>query len=322
MAAASGSRHTHARRALGAVRNGLLVLSFAALSADARAQPSGGDCAPPVSSRSGQRSSAEEIATLYRSFECHFARKEYAACLPYLEQACRLTDSPRCLLNLGAVHHALMHCQLARGYYQQYLDRSPYDEDVVAARGALEELRRACPPSDSEADDAAPLPSGAGLPPSDGALQPVVLPLTPSSASVSEREPAARPAREAVAPDTQPGAARSDRVLIWSLLGAGAATLSGTVVLAAYGARAEGDYEARASRLSPAARGEDAELRAIDQRGHRLNQLALGLGVLSGLLAGAGATLWLSERWQGESAGLRLQLYPDGTALSSYAGSF
>ena len=108
-----------ARHRTGVLARCLLALAVLTASGPARhaqAAPLRDSCAPPARS-SAAASSAEQVAALYQSFECHFARKEYAACLPYLEQACQLTDSPRCLLNLGAVHHALMHCQLARSYY-------------------------------------------------------------------------------------------------------------------------------------------------------------------------------------------------------------
>ena len=95
------------------------------------------------------------------------------------------------------------------------------------------------------------------------------------------------------------------------------------MTLAAFGARAERDYEARARQLDASERATDTELRAIDERGHRSNRAALVLGVLSGLLGGAGATLWLAQTWQAESdPGASLQLTPDGAAALSYAGSF
>lgn len=279
------------------------------------------DSCPPT--RHAPLAASDDVAELYRSFECHFARQEYSACLPYLERACQLTDSPRCLLNLGAVHHALMHCQLARSYYQQYLDRTPYDEDVSAARNALEELERACP-------QAAPVTEGlsqrALAPPASlpmivlepGAIQPLPL------AKAPRREGAAtRSTSPGASSDAVPAQRGPDHLLAWSLLGAGAASLTGTVVAAAYGARAERDYEARARAMDAPTRGADAELRAIDERGHRYNQLALVLGVLSGALTGAGATLWLTEGSLAEdTAGAQLQVAPDGTAKLSYSSRF
>lgn len=301
------------RRAIGA---GLLALSAVATSdtaAYAQVAAASNSCAPDRSPAAAS-SPAEQVAALYQSFECHFARKEYAACLPYLERACQLTDSPRCLLNLGAVHHALMHCQLARNYYQQFIDRAPYDEDVPAARSALEELERACPQSSAPAATfAEPIDPTLGVAPAVPAPAPLAQP--------TDGAPVRAPAHAARASSGGP-----DHLLAWTLLGAGAASLTATVVLAAYGSRAERDYEARARLLEPSARRSDAELRAIDERGERSNQLALALGVVSGLLAGAGATLWLKDAWLTEDeqteSGVSLTIAPDGSALSTYRGHF
>jgi hypothetical protein len=187
---------------------------------------------------------------------------------------------------------------------------------VEAARNALEELEGACPRPAASAASAAAGDEIAPPPPGAQATSPA-----PAAAAASGRVPPAAPA------DSDTGQQSQSHALAWSLLGAGAASLTATVVLATYGAQAERDYEERARRIAPAARNTDAELRAIDERGHRSNRAALVLGVLSGLLTGTGATLWLTGGWQpseqpDESAsGLSLQLSPDG-ALSSYSGRF
>jgi hypothetical protein len=234
------------------------------------------------------------------------------------------------LLNLGAVHHALMHCQLARSYYQQYLDRTPYDEDVSAARNALEELERACPQATPVTEGLTQRASVPVIVLESGPLEPLPTAGNPRRESVTTHTAPGVPS-DAVPPgvpsDAVPAQRAPDRLLAWSLLGAGAASLAGTVVAAAYGARAERDYEARARAMAAPARATDAELRAIDDRGHRYNQLALVLGVLSGALTGVGATLWLTEGLTEGSrpesaAGAQLEVAPDGTAKLSYSGSF
>ena len=79
---------------------GVLWLWSSSVSAQGAAGVASRECAAPRAAAEPQ-SRAEEVAALYQRFECHFARREYVACLPFLEQACELTDSPRCLLNLG-----------------------------------------------------------------------------------------------------------------------------------------------------------------------------------------------------------------------------
>jgi len=273
------------------------------------AQP---ECAPPGGSAPPQ-SRTEEVAALYNRFECHFARREYVACLPFLEQACKLTDSPRCLLNLGAVHHALMHCQLARAYYQQYLDRSPYDEEVTEARNALEELNAACPPSAPRAAEWEPPAEPVG----PIAMGPVASGRV-ASGPVAATPSALKPGVKNRGVKNLAGARPHAPLLAWTLLGAGVAGLTASVFAAGYGARAERDFEARDRENGPLGRSNDPELRAIDRRGRDYNQLAGAFGVLSGVLIGAGATLWLVD----VSPGSSLEVSADGAASVRYELSF
>jgi hypothetical protein len=296
---------------------GLLWLWSTSAHAQQQAAAPKQECGPPPAS-AAPRSPAEEVAALYDRFECHFARQEYVACLPFLERACELTDSPRCLLNLGAVHHALMHCLLARSYYQQYLDRSPYAEEVAEARNALEELNAACP--------AAAPPAAAAV--SEAPMQSVspisVSPISGARAAPGPSEPAPAgfepmtPSAVKLGSKHRVEERQQDHLLAWSLLGAGAAGLTATVVAASYGLRAERDFEARDRENGPLGRSNDPELRAIDQRGRNYNQFATAFGILSGVLLGAGATLWLIETSPGSS----LEVSVDGTARVRYELSF
>ncbi|HTV20746.1 MAG TPA: tetratricopeptide repeat protein [Polyangiaceae bacterium] len=283
----------------------------------ATAAAAASDCAatPPLTgARTGARSPRapltrdQRIQSLYQRFECHFERKQYAECLPYLEQACLLTDSPRCLLNLGAVHHALMHCQRARSYYEQYLSRSPYDAEGDEARDALDELNRAC-----GAGGATAL---APEPPAELPIDPAVVPaLTAESPSGLPRW------------DTTPGTAthpvrdqrssHDDRMITWSLFGAGAIALTGTLVAAGYGVRAERDYERLDRQNGDLDAASDPRLRAIDRRGRRYNHVMLGLGAASGLLLGAGTTVWLLDL----GSDTALDVSADGARLQ-YRGRF
>lgn len=278
--------------------------------------------APPLgcepASIASPRTRAEEIDSLYRRFECHFSRQEYVACLPFLERACLLTDSPRCLLNLGAVHHALMHCQLARGYYEQYLERSPYDEEVDAVRRALEELSVACPRSAGSAAPGEPDGPSAGEP-EQRRVAAVSALAGGSDAIVTGNDEKVEPGAPTKARlDTGVAEARRTPVLAWSLLGAGAAGLTATLVAAGYGVRAERAFEGRAHANGGLSPSEDPELRAIDQRGRHYNNLALAFGTASGLLLAAGATVWILDVAPDAS----LTLSSDGSPGVSYETRF
>lgn len=258
----------------------------------------------------------EEIAALYERFECHFSQQDYAASLPFLEQACRLTDSPRCLLNLGAVHHAMMQCPAARAHYEQYLDGAPYADEAEEARRALEELAAACPKPAPSSAVARRAPSTPEIAPEPRAalIRPQSLRATPAIDSSGDALLGAR--SELDAPSS--AGPKHHRMRAWPLLGAGAATLTATLTAAVYGWRAELDYEERRSRGEQEQEDRpDPELRAIDRRGRQYNVLAGVFGVASAVLLGTGATLWFIDRHADASIELS-----DGAARFSYSGEF
>lgn len=259
---------------------------------------------------------AGEIQSLYRQFECHFERGEYRESLPFLEQACRLTNSPRCLLNLGAVHHALLHCESARSYYEQYLDRVPYDPMEGEAQRALQEIRAACPGNENSVTALEPLrpPPLDGIPPLESAR---IAPETGAELAARAKD---IPAPSTLQSELAAGADRSAsrRILAWSLLGAGGAAALSTVIVAGYGMRAESDFDSRDRQDGQLGLADDGELRAIDRRGRSYNRLMVGFGVTSAVLLGAGATLWVLEL----GADSNLSVTSGESALVRYRGRF
>jgi tetratricopeptide (TPR) repeat protein len=284
-----------ARQALGVVAASLCLLQASAAAEGLDAKPAARACAPetvPVGS-----APAGEIQTLYDRFECHFSRGEYQESLPFLERVCRLTSSPRCLLNLGAVHHALRHCDAARSYYEKFLDRTPYDDEQNEAQQALEEIRAACPDAEGPVEPPEPF----RRPPDE---IPPMLPAPVAAERPAALAPRGLVSRAATLPAQLARGAdgsASRRILAWSLLGAGSAAALATAVAAGCGARAESDFDSRNRANGELGLSDDAELRAIDQRGRSYNRLMLGFGVASGLLLGVGATLYVFELGPGSN---------------------
>jgi tetratricopeptide (TPR) repeat protein len=283
--------------------------------------PARGSCSVPPSAE--PRTAAEEARALYQQFECHFARGEYEQCLPYIERACHLTSSPRCLFNLGAVHHALMHCSLARGYYEQFLDRAPYDDGGGDAQSALHELQAACPAHEAALAEVAPQDAARGaivpLPDAPGGVAASSSPPVLAEAPPITRQPVGQldgSGRDAAPVDAAGSISR--RTLAWSLIGAGAAAGALTILWGGYGVRAESDYVARNRRNGMLGLSDDSELRAIDRRGRQYNQLMLGFGVASGLLLAAGGTLVILD----VGDGAQLSLSADGVAGIDLRRSF
>lgn len=73
-----------------------------------------------------------------------YADGDFDAAIVLLERAYELAGSSRYVFNLGAAHHGAGHCELARGYYEEYLRREPRGSERAAASTALEEIYSNC----------------------------------------------------------------------------------------------------------------------------------------------------------------------------------
>jgi hypothetical protein len=259
-----------------------------------------GQCpsAPDESVQGPARSEA-----LLRRFRCLFDAREYHACLPVLDEACKLTDAPRCLYSKAVVHHALYHCELAVSYYEAYLSRDPYDSVRDEAVSALTELRRIC---------GQPAPAPVAPSPIESAIQPLGEQATPDPPSPAPAVTlAAAPGTRPLTHDS-PSSAR--KVLAFATLGAGAATAVATAVFASSGQRAEADFEARSrGKTEP-----DDEARALDDNGKRYNTLAWVFLGGSVALLGTSVTLFVLDAQAQESVGVST----DGAFSVRYRGSF
>lgn len=258
---------------------------------------------PPAPEPSLQgRARAEALS---RRFECLFAAGQYQACLPVLDEACKLTDAPRCLYSLAVVHHALFHCELAASYYESYLSRDPYDSVRDEAVSALNELRRIC----GQPESAPPPPS----PAAEDAIHPLDEHASVAAPQAAFVPPPVFAPTPAPTPRERPSPVR--KVLAFSTLGAGVATAVATAVFASYGQRAESDINVRARMLDNVA---DDEARALDENGKRYNTLAWVFFGSSVALLGASVTLFVLDAQSEQS----LDVATDGSLSVRYRGSF
>jgi hypothetical protein len=252
----------------------------------------GAACAPvPAELENG----APRVDALFQRFQCLFDAQAYQDCLPVLEQACSLTDSPRCLFNLALVHHALLHCEAAVGYYEAYLERDPYDAGRDEALSALADLRGIC-----GKHEPAPL-----LPPASVGAIPPVQGAVPAPAAAVEPVPTA----------AVPDGMSTRRVLAYTTLAAGAATSVATAVFAVYGKRAESDVVERAAQNEQV---RDAEAAAIDSNGHQYNTLAWIFLGSSVALLGTSVTLFVIDA----NAQQSVSVGAEGFASVRYQGRF
>ena len=239
---------------------------------------------------------------LLRRFRCLFDAGQYHACLPVLDEACKLTDAPRCLYSKAVVHHALFHCELAVSYYEAYLSRDPYDSVRDEAVSALTELRRIC--AQPEPEPAAPAPAERAIEPlgeqANAAVPAPSIAFTPAPSSLSVTHESPSPVR---------------KVLAFSALGAGVATSVATAVFASYGQRAESDVEARAKQNDNV---RDAEASALEDNGKRYNTLAWVFLGSSVALLGTSVTLFVLDAKAEEA----VSVSTEGALSVTYRGSF
>jgi hypothetical protein len=193
-----------------------------------------------------------------------------------------LTQAPRFLFNLGALHHKLSECAPAREYFEQYLQQEPAGEGRAAALSALEELRERCP-----AQAAAVAPASLALAPAPAAVAPVLAPV--------RNAPAPEPLERSWAP--------SPRAAV--LLGIGAAAGIGALAsLAAHGhAQSELDtLGAQVARQGENWDAHEARRSELAANARLYRGLSIGLGAACAAFVGGGTTVWILEAQGGAGA--------------------
>lgn len=263
----------------------------------ARAEP---PRASPVEPGSPPDAQAELLLERAKSL---FREGEYRQALPLVQRAYALTESPRFLFNLGVLYHKLSECVPARDHFQLYLERDRTGAARQQTLAALQELRERCPEAPPDAALAAPaaVPRAAALPSSE--------------TSARWREAATGAARPRYEPAERSAAPGVDTLV---LIGLGAAAGVGAVLSVAAQSRAQSDIDALGRRAGAEggpwdafeARRRDLVADARLQRG-----LAIGLGLASLTLVGAGATMWIVE--SAEASSLRAS-----GAVVGYGGRF
>jgi hypothetical protein len=238
---------------------------------------------------SDARQQLEEAMQLYES-------GRYAEALDRFERVYALQPNPAVLFNIGAVHAALRHCELARDAYRRYIEQTRSESGRADAQQQLERLNEcdAAPAADAAlgpamspemSPDAPPGEPPLAAPPEASAASSATTaaPETPPPAPVSGVTPTDVP--PPMATDSPPNGMR---VAGWVAIGAG-----GVLGLASLGcAYASWRADDADSSASPGQSG-DAAAREQDA-GQRYNSLAWGLAGGAAALAGSGLLLlWL-----------------------------
>jgi tetratricopeptide (TPR) repeat protein len=226
------------------------------------------------------RQQLEQAMQLYES-------GRYAEALEVFERVYAFEPNPAVLFNIGAVHAALHHCELARDAYRRYIEQTRSESGRADAQQQLERLNE-CHAAPSAVDAAqAALPSSELAPaaPHEGAVA------TSATAAAPEAPPPApvtAPSTDLPPPMATDSPPNAMRVAGWVAIGTG-----GVLGLASLGcAYASWRADTADSGASPGQSG-DAAAREQDA-GQRYNSLAWGLAGGAAALAGSGLLLlWL-----------------------------
>jgi tetratricopeptide (TPR) repeat protein len=122
-----------------------LVLAVSPVAADEPPDGvTGNHAAPADPAGSAAEARKQQAVGLLVRARVHYANGDFDAAIVLLERAYELTGSSRYVFNLGAAHHGAGHCEIARSYYEEYLNREPRGSERGAAAAALEELYSKC----------------------------------------------------------------------------------------------------------------------------------------------------------------------------------
>jgi hypothetical protein len=267
------------------------------------------DAAPSTVSSAGSASVEPEALQLLEQAKRLYASARYAEALDVFERVYALEPNPAVLFNIGAVHAALHHCELARDAYRLYIESTRLESGRADAQQQLERLSEC---------DAAPAAVGPAPAPSEAAVQPAppeALPAVSSAATVSAAAgtaapppPASVPVHDVPPPMATDASPNAMRIAGWVAIGTG-----GVLGLASLGcAYASGRADEADGSASP---GQSGDAAAREQHaGERYNALAWGLG--GGAIAVAGSGLLMLWLQPDEQTSLQVATAGGGLGLS------
>lgn len=241
---------------------------------------------------------------LFERAQAEVEAERFRDAVPLLEQAYALVPLPELLYNLAAVHAELGECGPMRQYAQRYLEQCPAGRRIGDVLVWLDSSRAACgAASNTGAQSGAGRAAAPGLSVSPETAQPA--PGGPSALAAPSDAKLARAELVGGARAVDSGVTPRE-IAGWSLLGAGALALGGSVGLAL---SAEG-IEREMARL----RGVSvAEWERYEARGESRARFAWVLGAASAAAVGAG--LWLSLGGSDTEAAA-VAVDPSGAAVS------
>jgi hypothetical protein len=248
-----------------------------------------------------EQASAELQAVLEQADE-RFVQQDFRTALALLEPACAASLEPACAFGLGAVHHALGHCEEAVGHYRRYRELTPAGEHTEEVLLALAQLEARCGGTGAGGTIAVS-PSVALAIPSAPAPSPLLA--EPRIIASPFAQPALQARHDSTLPalaEQAPGA-RHDLIVV-SLLGLGGASALTALTM---GMLSLNSADACRNRSVY----DESYQQECQVREPRYRSLALGFGVAAGALLAGGITLWWLDEQSQASVGLALNGPPE-----------
>lgn len=214
----------------------------------------------------------EQARQLFWKAHSYFEKGDYVEALRLFEQTYALRQEPEVLFNLALTHQRLGHCDKARSLYQEYQER--VRADVTKQLG---ELAQQCQ-----------------VPAEPPHAEPVPAPFSITVVEPAKAREAPPPAPPATPTDTAQSTAFPFKTVGWVAVGAAAIAAGAAVYFAVEGEQAQSDYEdlndeIRHDPTPPQTSGD--QLASHEDDMNRARDVAVTLGVVSGVLAVGGVTL-------------------------------
>jgi len=214
--------------------------------------PASTDAATP-----GNPSPEQAASNAYQKALASYAKGDVTAALNSMQESYELSKRAELLYNLACLEEELKACGEALSHYRRYLELVPQGHYRKSAEQARERLEQQCPEA-----------------------------LAPAAAVAASAE--ARPNAE---PTTQPSAARAQatywsppRIIGWSAIAAGTLSGAGALYFQREAVQAKNEFQ---QSVDEATSGAPIDT-SLQDRQHRYNHAAIGLGITAGALVASG----------------------------------
>ena len=247
-----------------------------------------------TSAKPSSESPEQRAAEAYQEALTSYAKGDVTAALDKMRESYQLSKRAELLYNVAQLEEELKACSDALTDYRRYLELVPNGRYRDLAGQAERRLAQQCPP----------------------AAEPPTLVTTASAASVSATDEAPPPNAEPVQDSYWTGA----RIIGWSAITVGALAGASALYFQLEAIQAKHDLQ---QSVDDALAGGPPVDRSLQDRQHRYNHAAIGLGITAGALVTGGVLVLLLDPGRAEQRTRSANVYAlPGLVGASYAQRF